>query len=235
MVCEKILVVGSGESGVLDVDIFSKVYAANSSFTRLSNLDNLSLVLSEAMFFSEDDLNQHPTVPNMSRESSNAFSMNKYGVIDGLDLERIIVIDYDTVDITAALNKKNVAVEKLTLLDRRSFWSLFFSSFNFFDRLKIFSNIVGLANKLKFILQCVLNRRMLAVIRPSSGVVAIMMAFHENPNAEIYINGINIYDDFGVRPGFYKGGAFEYQHSSHMLDGLYCKLFVKKGLRIHNS
>lgn len=235
MVRDKILVVGSGDHRSLDAAKFTKVYAANSSFTRLLNEENLSLVLSEAMLFNEDILNKHPPLPNMSREASNAFRLKKYDVINGLDLERMVIIDCSTVNVVEALNQKNISVKSVDILNTKTLWSLFTFVFNLTDRVAILSNISSFKYKIKFIFQYILSKKMHAHFRPSSGVVAIMLAYFENPDAEIYINGINIFDDAGEIPGFYNGVAFKYEHSNHALDSLYCHIFSSKGVSIYDG
>jgi hypothetical protein len=232
---KKILVVGSGKKNALNANKFDKVYAANSAFTRLLGRSNLSLVLSEAMFFSESDLNHHPTVINMDRESSNALRVGKYSVIDGSNFEHVITVNNGGFDIKGALERKRMDVEILTLMNNRNMWDLFFSSFRISEITKIIINITGLSDKFRFILQYLFKKRMSAKFRPSTGVIAIMLAFEENPNSKIYIDGINIYDNEGKRQGFYDSGSITYKDDIHMLDPLYCQLFINKGLNIYQS
>ena len=235
VVQKKILVVGSGGDLEVDVASFDLVYAANSSFTRLRNAQCLSLVLSDAMLFSLDDLNNHHPIPGMERSASNELRMGKYKTLDGHNFEKINVIDSGNVDIDVALKRKRMSVNSLSRIDFKGAWKLLNGSFNVLDLISIFLAVRGLTNKLRFLLQWLTNKKMNVGFRPSTGIYSLMLAFHENPKADVFVNGINVVNNHGERVSKYSSVALPFQKNVHLLDSLYFELLLDKGLRIHKA
>ena len=231
---KKILVVGSGDNSEVDTSNFDLVYSANSSFTRLTNYKNISLVLSDAMLFSSDILDKHAPIPNMDKLASNIFRLKKYSTIDDQFFERILVIDNKNVDIESALNRKNVSFRSLRKLSHKDVWELFNFCFNYHELITIFIRVPGIKNKLRFLLQRLLYKKMNVSFRPSTGLNAIMIAYSENPGADIYISGINVYSDTGVRQAKYATGDVTYKDNIHLLDSLYGGLLLAKNVKLLN-
>ena len=232
---KKILVVGSGDDAELDASSFDLVYSANSSFTRLANYKSISLVLSEAMLFSSEILVTHDPIPGMDRLASNIFRLKKYSIIDDQFFERILVVDDKNIDIESALKRKNVSFGSLEKLDHKDVWKLVNFCFDYHELMTIFVHVAGVKNKLRFLVQGLLNKKMNVSFRPSAGINAIMIAFRENPGADIYISGINVYSDTGVRQGKYSTGEITYKDNIHLLDSLYGRLLFGKSVRVLND
>mgnify|MGYP006081382965 FL=1 len=231
---KKILVVGSGDDSELDASNFDLVYSANSSFTRLANYKSISLVLSEAMLFSSEMLATHDPIPGMDRLDSNIFRLKKYSIIDDQFFERILVVDNKNIDIESALKRKNVSFRSLKKLSHKDVWRLVNFCFNYNELMKIFMHVPGVKNKLRFLVQRLLNKKMNVSFRPSTGINAIMIAVSENPGADIYISGINVYSDTGVRQGKYSTGVITYKHDIHLLDSIYARLLLGKNVSVLN-
>jgi hypothetical protein len=229
---KKILVVGSGDGSELDASNFDLVYSANSSFTRLTNHKNISLVLSDAMLFSSEILDTHAPIPGMDKLASNIFRLKKYLIIDDQFFERILVVDNKNVDIESALKRKNISFRSLKKLTHKDVWRLVNFCFNYHELMKIFIRVPGVKNKLRFLVQRLLNRKMDVSFRPSTGINAIMIAYSENPGADIYISGINVYSDMGVRRGKYSIGDITHKNNIHLLDSLYGRLLIEKNVSV---
>lgn len=232
---KKILVVGSGDDAELDASSFDLVYSANSSFTRLANYKRISLVLSEAMLFSSELIVKHDPIPGMDRLASDIFRLKKYSIIDDQFFERILVVDNKNVDIESVLERKNVSFRSLEKLDYKNVWKLVNFCFDYHELKRIFADVPGVKNKLRFLAQRLLNKKMHISFRPSTGIYAIMIAVRDNPGADIYISGINVYSDTGVRQGKYSVGEITYKDNIHLLDPLYCRLLLGKGVRVLND
>lgn len=235
MAYKKVLVVGSGDDLHIDVSNFDVVYAANSSFTRLSDTKNLTLVLSDAMLLSLDDLNNREPILGMERAASNELRMKKYAVLDGHDFKKISVIDNGDINIELALKRKRMSVDNLSLIDHRRAWQLLSNSFSFSELKFILYSIKGSVNKLRFCLQWLTNKKMHVGFRPSTGIYSLMLAFHENPAANVYVNGINVINDDEKRVSKYSAVELPFQKHVHLLDSLYFELFLNRDLRIHNE
>ena len=231
---EKILVVGSGDDVELDASNFDLVYSANSSFTRLTHYKNISLVLSDAMLFSSETLADRDPILGMDRLASDIFRLKKNSIIDDQFFERILVVDNKNVDIESALERKNVSFRSLEILDHRYVWQLVNFCFDYHELKRIFADVPGVKNKLRFLAQRLLNKKMHISFRPSSGINAIMIAVRDNPGADIYISGINVYSDTGVRQAKYSTGDITYNDNIHLLDSLYGRLLLEKNVSDHN-
>jgi len=231
---KKVLVVGSGDDSELDASSFDVVYSANSSFTRITNYKNMSLVLSEAMLFSSEILDTHAPIPGMDRLSSNNFRLKKYSIIDDRSFDRVLVVDNKNVDIELALKRKNVSFKSLKKLGHRDVWKLVNFCFNYHELMTIFIHVPGVKNQVRFLAQRLLNKKMNVTFRPSTGINAIMIAHSENPGADIYISGINVYSDTGVRQAKYSTGDITYNDNIHLLDSLYGRLLLEKNVSEYN-
>jgi len=232
---KRILVVGSGDDSELDASSFDLVYSANSSFSRLANIKSIALVLSDAMLFSPKILSKHDPIPGMDKLASYKFRLKKYAIIDNQFFERLFVVDNKYIDIESALKRKNVTYNSLKKLNYEDVWHLVNFCFNYHELITIFNHVPGIKNKLRFLVQRLLNKKMHKSFRPSTGIKAIMLALSENPDADIYISGINIYTDKLVRKATYSSGEIAYQNNTHLLDLLYGKLLAKKNVRLHNN
>lgn len=231
---KKILVVGSGDDSQVDASNFDLVYSANSSYTRLANYKNISLVLSDAMLFSSDILDRHAPILGMDRRASNIFRLKKYSIIDDQFFERILVVDNKYVDIESALKRKKVSFTSLKKLSHKDVWKLVNFCFSHNDLITIFMHVPGVKNKLRFLAQRLLNKKMNVSFRPSTGINAIMIAHSENPGADIYISGINVYSDTGARQAKYSTGDITYKDNIHLLDSLYGRLLLEKNVSVLN-
>ena len=78
----KILVIGSGLNSTIDNNLYDSIYASNTSFLRLNNIDDINLVISDALLFEESNLNQHPAIQGLSREASNKLRLEKYSKLN---------------------------------------------------------------------------------------------------------------------------------------------------------
>lgn len=232
---KKILVVGSGDDGELDASNFDLVYSANTSFTRLTHYKNISLVLSDAMLFTSETLTTVDPILGMDRLASDSFRLKKYSIIDDQFFERIFVVDNKNIDIESALKRKNVSFRSLKKLSHKDVWELVNFCFNYHEIKRIFADVPGVKNKLRFLAQRLLNKKMHISFRPSTGINAIMIAVKDNPGADIYISGINVYSDTGVRQGKYSIGEITYKDNIHLLDPLYSRLLLGKGVRVFNG
>jgi len=95
-------------------------------------------------------------------------------------------------------------------------------------------HVPGVKNKLRFLAQRLLNKKMNVSFRPSTGINAIMIAHSENPGADIYISGINVYSDTGARQAKYSTGDITYKDNIHLLDSLYGRLLLEKNVSVLN-
>ncbi|MDC1016402.1 hypothetical protein OAQ72_00135 [Planktomarina temperata] len=231
---KRVLVVGSGDDSVLDASSFDLVYSANSSFTRVKNYKKISLILSDAMLFTSDILDRHAPIPGLDRLASNTFRLKKCSTIDDQFFEKILVLDNNYIDIESALKRKNVTFTSLKKLSYKDVWTLISFCFNYYELMTIFINVPGVQNKIKFLAQRFLNKKMNICYRPSAGINAIMVAHSENPGADIYISGINIYSDMGVRQSKYSTGDITHKDNIHLLDPLYGRLLREKNVNVLN-
>lgn len=227
---EKILILGSGLNHEIYNNDFEVVYAANASILRSKTSNNVHLILSDAMLFDENHLNQHPKISSFSRKESNEFRLKKYRSINNIKPKKVVVLDSGLtkdLDILSRLNEKNINAKSIDIINSRQLWSLYLSSFNLYNLAKIFFT---LANKLKlrFLGQLVLRRRMSTQFRPSMGIISIMLAIKENPNALIFSDGINVLNKNKDREAHYKGlQTLTYEKRSHIFDELYLNIFIE--------
>ena len=102
------------------------------------------------------------------------------------------------------------------------------------ELMTIFIHVPGVKNQVRFLAQRLLNKKMNVTFRPSTGINAIMIAHSENPGADIYISGINVYSDTGVRQAKYSTGDITYNDNIHLLDSLYGRLLLEKNVSEYN-
>lgn len=224
----KILILGSGSNREIDHDAFDSIYAANASITRLKNISYTQLIISDAMLFDKVDLDKHKVIDGMSREESTKFRQKKYDSINNINPFKITVLDSgEGINIKKRLIKKNLKAQSISIINTGQLWSLFIYSFHFLDLIKIFFNLPSIL-KLKFLGQFLLKKRMSTQFRPSLGLISIMLAIKENPNASIFFDGINVIDDNNNRHAFYKGlKTHTYKKTSHLFDQLYIKILIE--------
>ena len=229
---KKILVIGSGEAEPVDASGFDIVYAANSAFTRVNRARCIHLVLSDAMLFTSDMLEGRSPIAGMDEAASTSFRLKKYSTIDNKFFEHVTVVDNKSVAIESAIARKNVSCNALAELTYLELWRVFFKCFGIRDLILIFINLIGLKNKLRFLAQMTMKKRMNVSFRPSTGIIALMLAYFNYPEAEIYISGMNVYDDTGARPGVYSIGRMISDNKIHLMDSVYGALFHTKGVRV---
>ena len=65
--------------------------------------------------------------------------------------------------------------------------------------------------------------------RPSLGVISIMMALNEKPEATVLVDGIGVMNSSGDRYAYYMNQQkLKYKQDAHFLDKLYLSLLLKK-------
>jgi hypothetical protein len=224
----KILILGSGSNHEIDHDAFDSIYAANASITRLKDTSCTQLIISDAMLFDKVDLDKHKPIDGMTREESTKFRQKKYDSINNINSFKITVLDSgEGINIKKRLIKKNLKAQSINIISTGQLWSLFIFSFHFLDLIKIFFNLPNIL-KLKFLGQFLLKKRMSTQFRPSLGLISIMLAIKENPNASIFFDGINVIDNNNNRHAFYKGlKTLTYKKTSHLFDQLYIKILIE--------
>ena len=228
---KKILVIGSGEAEPVDASGFDIVYASNSAFSRANRARCIHLVLSDAMLFSSDMLEGRSPIAGMDESASTSFRLKKYSTIDNKFFECVTVVDNKSVAIESAIARKNVSCNALAQLTHSELWRVFYKCFGIRDLMLIFISLIGLKNKLRFLAQMTIKTRMNVSFRPSTGTIALMLAYCNYPEAEIYISGMNVYDDTGVRPGVYSTGRMIHDSKIHLMDNVYGALLHTKGVR----
>ena len=225
---EKILIIGAGLNHEIDSSDFDIVYAANASILRLKNTSNVYLILSDAMLFDENNLNQHPKINNFSREESNKFRLKKYNSINSIKPKKVVISDSgEGINILKRLDEKKIYAESISIINARQLWSLYLASFNFQNFIQIFFSLDNKL-KLKFLVQIILRKKMSTQYRPSMGLISIMLAIKENPSAIIFFDGINLFNDNNDREAHYEGlQKLTYPKNSHVLDQLYINIFIE--------
>ena len=224
----KILVIGSGLNSTIDNNLYDSIYASNTSFLRLNNIDDINLVISDALLFEESNLNQHPAIKGLSREASNKLRLEKYSKLNDIKLKRLIISDSNLkIKIKSRVSAKNIAASKLEIIKSNHIWNLYLSAFNLFDLLDIFRRL-SFKLKIKFIAQFIMRKRMSTEYRPSLGLISIMLAIKENPNSKIIVDGIGQIESDGSRKAYYgSSNPFLYMDKSHMFDTVYLSILLK--------
>jgi len=224
----KILVIGSGLYSKIDNNLYDSIYASNTSFLRLNNINDINLVISDALLFEESNLNQHPVIQGFSREASNKLRLEKSSKLNDIKLKRLIISDSNSeIEIKSRVLAKNIAASKLEIIKSNHIWNLYLSAFNLFDLLDIFRRL-SFKLKIKFIGQLILRRRMSTEYRPSLGLISIMLAKKENPNSIIIVDGIGQIESDGSRKAYYgSSNPFLYMEKSHTFDTVYLSILIK--------
>ncbi len=217
-----IALIGSGSEISIDSELYDICYFTNSSLTRAQNLDRkkTNLIISEAMFFEENDLDKLNPIKGYSKKHSHELRLRKYSSIDNSNLNNLTIIRGNLKkNIKERLTKKNIIAEKVVLVSVKRKWFLLLKAMGFRGTLYFIKKLKGKKNKFFFLFSLIFLRNLPINLRPSTGIMTLIISINEfGAKHNFHMSGINeenketYYKDFSLG---------EKQSMNHHFDSLY--------------
>ncbi len=217
-----IALIGSGSEISINSELYDICYFTNSSITRAQNLDRkkTNLIISEAMFFEENDLDKLNPIQGYSKEHSNQLRLRKYSSIDNSNLNKLTVIRGNLKkNVKDRLTKKNIIAKKVNLISIKRKWFLLLKALGFMGTLYFIKKLKGKKNKIFFLFSLIFLRNLPINLRPSTGIMTVIISINEfGVKHNFHMSGINeenketYYKDFNLG---------EKQSMNHHFDSLY--------------
>lgn len=217
-----IALIGSGSEISIDSELYDICYFTNSSITRGQNLDRkkTNLIISEAMFFEENDLVKLNPIKGYSKEHSNKLRLRKYSTIDNSNLNKLSIIRGNLKkNIKDRLIKKNISANKVDLISSKRRWYLLLKAMGIMGTLYFIKRINGKKNKFFFLFSLISLRNLPINMRPSTGIMTVIISINEfGAKHNFHLSGINE----GNKETYYKDFSLgEKQSMNHHFDSLY--------------